>query len=90
MLYRRWRARAAGARRRDRYRLGGCIRCCRVHRRTSLLASACRASPPGRPLSPGQQLRMLGVRREDDPDLDAPMATLTSNSELFVVVGGSA
>jgi len=46
-------------------------------------------TPPGRPLSPGQRLRILGVQREDDPEVDAPVVTLTTNSELFVVVGES-
>jgi hypothetical protein len=46
-------------------------------------------TPPGRPLSLGQRLRLLGVRRDDDPEVDAPVATLTTNSELFVVVGES-
>jgi hypothetical protein len=44
-------------------------------------------TPPGRPLSPGQRLRILGVQREDDPEVDAPVGKLTSNSELFVVTG---
>jgi len=46
-------------------------------------------TPPGRPLSPGERLRILGVQREDDPEVDAPVVTLTTNSELFVVVGES-
>ena len=46
-------------------------------------------TPPGRQLSPGQRLRILGLRREDDPELEAPVATLTTSSELFVVVGES-
>ena len=46
-------------------------------------------TPSGRPLSPGQRLRILGVQREDDPEVDAPVVTLTTNSELFVVVDES-
>lgn len=46
-------------------------------------------TPQGRPLSSGLRLRILGIRREDEPDVDTPVATLTANSELFVVAGES-
>jgi hypothetical protein len=42
-------------------------------------------TPPLRSLSLGQRLRILGLRREDDPAVDAPVAILTTNSELFVL-----
>lgn len=44
-------------------------------------------TPPTRPLTSGQLLRIIGLRREDDPDVDRPVATLTTNSELFLVAG---
>jgi hypothetical protein len=44
-------------------------------------------TPPARPLASGQRLRIIGLRRDDDPDVEAPVATLTTNSEVFVVAG---
>ncbi|NMM24054.1 MAG: PD-(D/E)XK nuclease family protein [Phycicoccus sp.] len=44
-------------------------------------------TPPGRPLASGQRVRIIGLRRDDHPDVEAPVATLTTNSELFVAVG---
>lgn len=40
-------------------------------------------------LEPGQRLRLLGLRRDDDPEIDAVVAVLTGTSEVFVVVGES-
>ena len=34
---------------------------------------------------PGQRLRLLGLRRDEDPDTDAVVAVLTQTSEVFVV-----
>ncbi len=36
---------------------------------------------------PGQRLRLLGLRRDEDPDTDAVVAVLTQTSEVFVVIG---
>jgi hypothetical protein len=38
---------------------------------------------------PGQRLRLLGVRRDEDPDTDAVVAVLTQTSEVFVESGES-
>jgi len=38
---------------------------------------------------PGQRLRLLGLRRDEDPDTEAVVAVLTQNSEVFVVTGDS-
>ena len=38
---------------------------------------------------PGQRLRLLGLRRDDDPEADAVVAVLTPMSEVFVVSGES-
>lgn len=46
-------------------------------------------TPPGRTFSPGQRVRMLGLRRDEDPEIIAPVATMTGNTELFVVVGNA-
>jgi hypothetical protein len=40
-------------------------------------------------LIPGQQVRLLGIRRDNDPEVESVVATLTANSEIFVVVGDS-
>lgn len=42
-------------------------------------------TPPRRPLVSGQRLRILGLRRDDDPEVGAPVATMTTNAEVFVV-----
>jgi hypothetical protein len=39
------------------------------------------------PLTEGQELRLLGIRRDDDPEAEAIVATLTTSSEMFVVRG---
>lgn len=36
---------------------------------------------------PGQRLRLLGLRRDEDPDGEAVIAVLTQTSEVFVVTG---
>jgi hypothetical protein len=36
---------------------------------------------------PGQRLRLLGLRRDEDPDSDTAVAVLTQTSEVFVVTG---
>jgi hypothetical protein len=46
-----------------------------------------RATSVGRPLEPGQRLRILGLRRDSDPEVDGTVATLTVNSEVFLVMG---
>ncbi|WP_159078170.1 PD-(D/E)XK nuclease family protein [Salinibacterium hongtaonis] len=37
-------------------------------------------------LSKGQRVRLLGIRRDADPDVEAVVATLTMGSEVFVVL----
>jgi hypothetical protein len=37
----------------------------------------------------GQRLRLLGLRRDDDPEAGSTVATLTANSEVFLVAGES-
>ncbi len=54
-------------------------------RKTALLL---RTTSPRQKLVPDQQLRLLGIRRDDDPEVDAVVATLTTNSEVFVVDAG--
>lgn len=44
-----------------------------------------RTSRPGLQLKPGQRLRFLGLRRDEDPEV-ALIATLTADSEVFAVV----
>jgi hypothetical protein len=36
---------------------------------------------------PGQRLRLLGLRRDEDPDSDTVVAVLTQTSEVFLVTG---
>ena len=36
---------------------------------------------------PGQRLRLLGLRRDEDPDSDTVVAVLTQTSEVFVATG---
>lgn len=48
-----------------------------------------RATSIGRPLEPGHRLRLLGLRRDADPELENTVATMTANSEVFTVVGQS-
>ena len=36
---------------------------------------------------PGQRLRLLGLRRDEDPEADAVVAVLTQASEAFIVTG---
>ena len=38
---------------------------------------------------PGKRLRLLGLRRDEDPDTDAVVAMLTQTSEVFLVAGES-
>jgi hypothetical protein len=38
----------------------------------------------------GQRLRLLGIRRDDDPEVDGIVATLTATSERFVMSGENA
>lgn len=54
------------------------------HGHTRLLLRA--TSPQA--LAVGQGLRLLGIRREVDPEDEAVVALLTTDSEAFVVVGG--
>jgi hypothetical protein len=58
----------------------------RGSRKTELLL---RATSVGRPLEPGQRLRLLGLRRDDEPEVESTVATLTANSEVFLVVDES-
>lgn len=53
-------------------------------RRVLLLRITSRAS-----FAQGQRLRLLGIRRDHDPEIDGIVATLTMNSETFVVSGES-
>jgi hypothetical protein len=48
-----------------------------------------RIASVGRPLEPGQRLRLLGLRRDDDPEIKSVVATLTPSSEVFLVVSES-
>ena len=48
-----------------------------------------RAPSLGDSLRPGHELRLLGLRRDADLDLEGAAATLTTNSEIFLVVGES-
>jgi len=43
----------------------------------------------GRPLEQGQRLRLLGLRRDHDPEVESTVATLTASSEVFLVVAES-
>lgn len=56
---------------------------------TRMPALLLRTTSPQQKLVPDQQLRLLGIRRDDDPEVDAVVATLSTNSEMFVVVGDS-
>lgn len=47
-----------------------------------------RTTSPQQQLVSGKRVRLLAIRRDDDPEVDAMVATLTTNSEIFVVVGG--
>jgi len=38
---------------------------------------------------PGQRLRLLGLRRDEDPETDIPVAVLAQTSEVFEVIGQS-
>jgi len=38
---------------------------------------------------PGQRLRLLGLRRDEDPDSEVAVAVLAQTSEVFVVTGES-
>jgi hypothetical protein len=48
-----------------------------------------RTTSAERPPEAGQRLRLLGLRRDDDPEVESTVATLTANSEVFLVVGES-
>lgn len=58
----------------------------RDSRKTQLLL---RATSVGCQLEPGQRLRLLGLRRDHDPEVESTAATLTANSEVFLVAGES-
>lgn len=44
-----------------------------------------RTTSPQQHLVYGERVRLLGIRRDEDPEVDAVVATLTTNSEIFVV-----
>lgn len=49
-----------------------------------------RTSAPGHKLESGQKLRVLGLRRDEDPEVGVTTATLTAVSEVFPVVDDGA
>jgi hypothetical protein len=48
-----------------------------------------RSTSPAQKLVSGQRIRLLGLRRDDDPEDNAVVASLTTNSEVFLVTGES-
>lgn len=49
-----------------------------------------RTSPKTTALPTGSRIRVLGLRFDDDPEVDAPVAVMTAVSETFVLTAGSA
>lgn len=56
-----------------------------LHRDSGNAELLLRTISVGRPLEPGQRLRLLQLRRDDDPDVEATVATLGANGEVFLL-----
>jgi hypothetical protein len=60
-----------------------------LHRDSGNAELLLRTTSVGGPMEQGQRLRLLGLRRDDDPEIKSTVATLTANSEVFLVMGES-